>query len=232
MTWHVELEGTPGDIDALRLYAEAAGYEIITSMPDGLSYLTGEELDRLEEYQEVKDIAEDLVPILNGLARLDRPRHGEIKPTGSLRRLYDDDRVDTVVTPKSQTLHLSMGAVLVREGESGDLAAPPDPRIELTRTALNDPFARNVLILLSSEPTPARLRSAYELMAVEVSGQSRPNKAAYKALIDGGYVTQEENDDFNATMHDARLSGPDALHQYDFKSHLAGRKSAPNRQLR
>ena len=212
--WHVFLEGTKADIEALKLPAKSWSYEIIEDDREGMPVLRGDAFDRLEDAKDVRSEAVTVLRCLNGMARLRRTYHKEVIPTGCIDRVHPNGHRDISVEVNTFRVHASLDAVLVREGESVE-DIPPDPRIEVFQKARNCPVAAEALEALSSNPTRQRLRFVYQLIKQQIGG--------YEKFIDYGWITKEENDNFHATMHDKRLGGIEALHGDEFKRQPRGK---------
>jgi hypothetical protein len=156
-------------------------------------------LDAATTPQQARDLAGKVLVRLNGLARLQNPRHRNVDIANEVYQ--------------NGLLHLASPQWRPRAGSRLEIAQPPltgppvtappvDPRC---KRLVTEPKLADIVEVFGEEMSWQRLRNAYEKVRALVGKDDN-------ALVKHGYATQPEIISFKANAQDPRHSGADAVH--------------------
>jgi|SRR5208337_1493341 len=198
----VELDGEVTELQALQSVAPACDCTITPGPGDQLCWLSGTKIDDAATPQQARDEASKILVLLNGIARLENPKHHNV------------DLADCVF--QSKRLHhcaphgwrsRARSQMFVYGSFLGGVVAPPvDPAVERRRKRLvTEPKLTLIVEAFDQEITWQRLRVAFERVCDLVGGSDN-------ALVRQGYASARELASFKANVQDPRHSGVEAVH--------------------
>lgn len=171
----------------------------------GRHFLEAAALDNLGTPGEVATEARPLIPILNGVARLERRNHHDVEAGAAIQELGEDGNLRQHVVLQVPTIEVRamLGVAAVKVGDEPPARPQPGslPTDLMLRVALDDDDARKALRLWAEGPrTFPRLSNIVELV------EARANIAAK------GWASQEELKRFHRTANHPEAAGDDARH--------------------
>jgi hypothetical protein len=203
-SWEFELDGKGNDLRALMSLAPACNCTVQPG-PDGYLWLGGAKFDDVDTSEKALEEAQKALDLLNGLARLENPKHSTV---GLFKTLLRDGRIEyfkpyDTLRRSGSTIQIwqppALGAPLV-------IGAPVDPVVARRRERIvSDPELTEIVEVFADEITWQRLRVAFEKFNALVGKGDN-------ALVQHGYATQEELTRFKANIEDPRHSGVEAVH--------------------
>jgi len=168
--------------------------------PHGQYLLEAQQFEPLGEAAAVHAAARDLLPLINGVAKLKDPSFQDVD-VGSVRELDEtgETRQHVVLLPATVEVRSKVSAVLVKVGEEEPEAPTPGAldSDEWMRAALGDPHARRALALWGGRHDPMNLWKVWEII-LQRSGLE----------IDEDQVRR-----FRPSINDPQIAGEEARHE-------------------
>jgi hypothetical protein len=167
----------------------------------------GRNQKRCTDADEVRTASEELIAIINGVAKLQWPDAQPVGFDGIVRA--GDGREDVFIFVASCHLRLADGVPTVSVGPAGGQKSTPQTSTlepPIATAGRDAAIAKALRILGSFEPNWAVLRKLYEVVEGDVGQPSRIEKL--------GWATQEEIKRFKESASDPAASGDDAVHGF------------------
>lgn len=205
MEWLVKLRGDSVDLERLRTDLASGTVKVIFRETDNKGYfLSAGKFAALGDADEVRNAAEELIPMINGIAKLRWADAQPVQFEGMIR--VGDGREDVFVPVASNHMRMAAGTPTVRLGPAGAEQTPPKSIIEpaVSAAETDAPVAKALRILGSSKLNWAVLRRLYEVLEGDVGQPSRIEKR--------GWATQEEIKRFIESASQPEASGDEAVH--------------------
>lgn len=201
--WQVELTGHQFDLEDLPRWFTAPELRVVEQ--DGHFLLEAEQFDDLHESAAVHAAARELLPRINGVAKLKNGSFRDVAVGSAVRELDEEglQRQHAVVLAGTVELRSKVNAVLVRVGED----EPPVPAPgsldtdQWLRVGDTDPDAREVLSIWGGRPHDwVNLYKVYEIV------RSRADVKANR------WASDEELNRFTRTANHPEAGGEGARH--------------------
>jgi len=202
--WRVNLQGDDFDLEQLALMLTSPGPRI--RREEGSFFLTSDRLNALDDAHKVREVANEMLQSLNGLARL---RLNARKPlsVGNLQRVEDDGKTHCHMVAESAELSLRGSVAIVKIGEGGATAPvqQADTLFLWFSLAQTDETVARVLRMYGKAVQPWRdFYPIYEIIEHDVGGE--------KALVSKGWTSRNQIERFNRTADNSKASGENARH--------------------
>jgi hypothetical protein len=211
--WKIELYGEANDILDLKQLAPCCDCALVMA-PDFQYCLSGTAFDQVTTAEEIEAKAEDVLTLLNGLARLERFEH---RPVAIGERIYAPRIAGAppfyqTRAPKSARQSRSMVSEFALPGHhSSDWPIEKGPEYECRKRMVSDPEIAGILRALADEINWQRLRVAFEKICALVTKSNSKGKWD-NGLVCLGYASQDELKRFKENAEDPRHSGMNAVH--------------------
>jgi hypothetical protein len=219
----VELDGEVTELQALQSVAPTCDCAITPGPDDKFGWLSGTRIDDAATPQQARDEARKILVLLNGLARLENPKHHNVDLGDCVfqsKRATSSEGTDiTHMILHHCAPHGWRARATSRMFVTGGVFVPPvDPVVERRRKRLvADPKLVSTVEAFDEEISWQRLRVAFERVRGLVGGSDN-------ALVRQGYAKQSELTCFKANVQDPRHSGVKAVHGVVPKGPLKGQK--------
>lgn len=209
MTWQVEVDGEPWDIDYLMEITQGGPQRILLD-PRGVGYLyESDSLNALMTSAEVVITARDELRVLSGILKLERGVSVLMQP-GAVSRVAHDGGRDTFLRHRSSGPRVLFGSPTeLQSGPVSDappLNATPPRAATILQVSARDTAVSKVLRLLS-DPDAASwvgLYRIHEVIEADVGGQHSMQKM--------GWVSSEDLKRFKHSANSVQVGGDAARH--------------------
>jgi len=192
LTWEAELVGDAADLESLRLIFPK-GDAMVCRDPTGRYFITSSAFDHCVAAVEVAPLAEDLIVMMNGIARVTNLSYRPVSIGAHFRDA--PDRTHVVIAGKTVEVRTLM------PGPAEPAASPPG-QVWIALAAA-DPNVREALELLGAGTlTWDRLYKVFEIIKDDVGGD----------ITKVGLATSADVTAFTAGANRPDVSGSDARH--------------------
>jgi hypothetical protein len=223
MAIKARLGGDSFDLDTLaRLFRE--GDPHITADGEGY-YLTSSMLDSLMgDGGKLYEVASSLLRKANGVARVRSPGFRPVRLTG---RFSDDTGASLSVGTASAELGFRAfaGGVVVRDGEQQE---PPPPGPEDIQLTQSHPDVAEALHILGKDSPSLTFFDLYKVVEIVRDHGSKPGRGKVDALIEKGWMSEEDIKAFFAAADRSDVSGDQARHARPKRRRTPSRRMTPS----
>jgi len=211
--WKIELNGEANDILDLKQLAPCCDCALVGA-PDAQYCLGGPAFDQVTTAEQMEAKAEDVLTLLNGLARLERFEHRSVcigervygpRGTGA-PSFYPTRAPKDARQPRSRVWEFAPPGF-----HSSDTPIVKDNEFARRKRIVSDPALAEILTAIAGEITWQRLRFVVEQLGAAISG--RWDKSAWVNVLERDkYATRDEIKRLKENIEDPRHSGIDAVH--------------------
>lgn len=222
--WKIDLNGEAKEILHLKSLAPCCDCALVAA-PDAQYCLGGAAFDQVTTGDEMREKAEHVLTLLNGLARLERLEHN---PVSIGEQIYGPEGNGASWRYPTHATKSARPGSMVYEftppgSHSSDFPITKDSLYERRKRIVSDPALAEILAAIAGEITWQRLRVAYEKIGAVV-GKSTKKGRWDNALVKFGYATQDQLKRFKENVEDPRHTGINAVHGVSDKSPLRNMK--------
>ena len=218
----VELDGEVPELQALQSLAPTCDCAITPGPGDKFGWLSGTIIDDATTPQQARDEASKILVLLNGLARLENPKHHNVDLADCVfqsKRATSSEGTDiTHMVLHHCAPHWRARATSQMSVTGGVVTPPVGPAVERRRKRLvTEPKLTLIVEAFDEEISWQRLRVAFERVRDLAGGSDN-------ALVRQDYASAPELASFKANVEDPRHSGVEAVHGVPQRGLLKGEK--------
>lgn len=202
--WRVNLHGD--DFDLSQLAGMLTATDVRIRQEEGLYFLVADRFNDLEDAEQVRKKADEVLRSLNGLIRL-RLRSQQPISVANLQRVEDEGKTHHYILTDSGTLSIREGLTIVKIGAEGttESVQQEDDLVGWFSLADKDETVARVLNLFGNVvQTWKDLYPIYEIIESDVGGED--------SLVSKGWTSRNQIERFSRTSNHSQAAGDGARH--------------------